>query len=79
MSDLVYCYHCRKQHPREEMRLIVCNSGKRWRCLTSINAAVKTKNDMASRDAYGKKVTEANKVEAQLIMRLRNAMAKSAA
>lgn len=66
-DDKAYCYHCRAHHPKEEMRLVVGKAGKRWRCIKSIEA---TKVSTAERDAYGKKVTEANSAEQKSRMRL---------
>jgi len=77
MSDTVYCYHCRAQHPRAEMRLIVSKTGKRWRCVNSIKAAATSAKDIALRDAYGKKVSEDNKELASLRQHIRNAIEKT--
>lgn len=57
MSDTIYCYHCSRSHPREEMRHIHTRTGARWRCIKSIQA---TKRSVAERDAFGKKVTAIN-------------------
>ena len=57
MSDTLYCYHCGRHHPREEMRQIETKAGKKWRCVKSIEA---TKRGVAERDAWGKQVTEIN-------------------
>lgn len=57
MSDTVYCYHCGREHPREEMRRIHTKGGSRWRCLKSIRA---TRRSVAERDAFGKQVTAMN-------------------
>lgn len=59
-ADTAYCYHCGRHHPIEEMRQLVTKTGKRWRCIKSIEA---TKADRQTRDAFGKKVTEVNKAE----------------
>ena len=67
MSQTAYCYHCVKHHPIEEMRLLVTKTGKRWRCLKSIEA---TKAGTAQRDAFGRVVTEINKAEAQAKLRI---------
>lgn len=69
-SETIFCYHCRTHHPKEEMRLLVTKTGKRWRCLKSIEA---TKQGKAAREAYGKQMTEANKAEARSKARLLNA------
>ncbi len=60
MTDTLYCYHCRRHHPKEEMRRIHSNTGSRWRCNRSIQA---TKRSVAERDAFGKRVTEINSAE----------------
>jgi hypothetical protein len=44
------------------MRLVVSKTGKRWRCLQSIEAAKSSKNE---REAFGRQISEANKSEAQ--------------
>jgi len=62
MSETVYCYHCRLRHPKEEMRLIETKTGKRWRCIKSIEA---TKRGREAREAFGREVTAINKAEAQ--------------
>jgi hypothetical protein len=62
MAETVYCYHCRLRHPKEEMRLIETKTGKRWRCIKSIEA---TKRGREAREAFGREVTAINKAEAQ--------------
>jgi len=69
MASTVYCYHCKAAHPREDMRMIVTKNGKRWRCVHSIEAA---KADIVKRDAFGRKVSEKNKLEAQAKIRIRS-------
>lgn len=71
-SSTVYCYHCHAQHPREEMRLVVSKSGKRWRCIASIKAAQKSKEE---REAFGRKVSAINKAEAQAKLKARSNLA----
>ena len=61
-ADTAYCYHCGKHHPIGEMRQIVTKTGKRWRCIKSIEA---TKANRETRDAFGKKVTEINRADSQ--------------
>ncbi len=61
-DDTIYCYHCQRRHPKEEMRRLETKTGTRWRCIASINAA---KQSREAREAYGKQMTEANKAEAQ--------------
>ncbi len=60
MSDTLYCYHCGRHHPREEMRQIETKGGKRWRCIQSIEA---TKRGAAERDAFGKSVSAVNSAQ----------------
>ena len=57
MSDTIFCYHCGRPHPKEEMRLLHTKTGKRWRCISSIRA---TKRAVSERDAFGKRVTAMN-------------------
>lgn len=61
-AETAYCYHCGKHHPIEEMRQIATKTGKRWRCIKSIEA---TKVNRETRDAFGKKVTEINRADCQ--------------
>ena len=67
MSDLLFCYHCRAYHPKEEMRQIDTKGGKRWRCIKSIEA---TKVGRNSREAFGREQTAINKAEAQAKKRI---------
>lgn len=70
MSDTAYCYHCQRHHPKEEMRQIETKTGKRWRCIKSIEA---TKGGRLAREAFGRQTTDANKAEAKSKARLVNA------
>jgi len=56
--ETLYCYHCGRHHPREEMRQIETKGGKKWRCIKSIEA---TKKSSVLRDAFGKTVTADNR------------------
>jgi hypothetical protein len=67
MSDTEYCYHCGTRHPRTEMRQIETKTGKRWRCIKSIEA---TKRSTAERDGFGRRVSAENKAGAQSKARL---------
>lgn len=67
LPQTAYCYHCVKHHPVEEMRQLVTKTGKRWRCLKSIEAA---KQNREAREAFGRGVTEINKAEAQAKLRI---------
>jgi hypothetical protein len=62
MDETLYCYHCRARHPKEQMRLLNTKTGKRWRCIRSIEA---TKRGREAREAFGREVTAINKAEAQ--------------
>jgi len=64
MSETAYCYHCGIHHPVEQMRQIVNNNGRRWRCIKSIEA---TKAGIAKRDAFGRQMTAFNKADAKAI------------
>jgi hypothetical protein len=64
----IYCYHCGRHHPREEMRQIETKGGKKWRCIKSIEA---TKKTSSQRDAFGKTVTTINKAENQARIKAR--------
>jgi len=66
MSETAFCYHCGAHHPLEEMRQILTKTGKRWRCVKSIEAA---KVGIAKRDAFGQQVKADNKAEAQAKIR----------
>jgi hypothetical protein len=67
-SENIYCYHCGRHHPREEMRRIETKGGKKWRCIKSIEA---TKKSSTQRDAFGKTVTTINKAENQARIKAR--------
>lgn len=62
-----YCYHCGIHHPIEEMRQLATKTGKRWRCIKSIEA---TKRSAAERDCFGQRVSAINKAENQSKARL---------
>ena len=55
-SPGIYCYHCRVEHPREKMRLIVTKTGRRWRCIQSIEVA---KQNRRQREASERKIPDA--------------------
>jgi hypothetical protein len=58
MTDMIFCYCCRAHHPREQMRPYPTRTGKRWRCLRSIEAA---RSDRDVRDAFGRSQSEINR------------------
>lgn len=61
-EELIYCYHCQTRHPKSEMRQIETKGVKRWRCIKSIEA---TKQSREAREAFGRQVTENNKMQAR--------------
>ena len=60
MSTTLYCYHCRTYHARDAMRLLVSKTGKRWRCIRSIELA---RRAVAEREAFGRRMSAINKAE----------------
>lgn len=67
-TETLFCYHCGRHHPREEMRQIETKGGKRWRCIKSI---VATKKSSTLRDAFGKTVSAINTSENQARVKAR--------
>jgi len=67
-TETIYCYHCGRHHPANEMRQIETKGGKKWRCIQSIQA---TKKSSAQRDAFGKTVTMSNRSENQTRIKAR--------
>lgn len=57
-AETLYCYHCSTQHPKTAMRQILTKTGRRWRCVKSIEA---TRQGRASREAFGRQTTAINK------------------
>jgi hypothetical protein len=57
MTDTIYCYHCRRHHPADEVRLVQTKGGKRWRCMQSLRSC---RGSRVRRDAFGKSVSEFN-------------------
>jgi hypothetical protein len=57
MTEEIFCYHCRRHHPRAEVQLIETRTGKRWRCIKSVIAS---QAGRGQRDAFGHAVTAAN-------------------
>lgn len=58
MSESVYCYHCRRHHPRSEVVLVESRGVKRWRCRQSLALG---RRSVDQRDAFGRAVSEANR------------------
>lgn len=68
MSDTAYCYHCGTYHPKVEMRQIdTKRSGKRWRCIKSIEAVRAGKE---ARATFGQQTSAINREAAQAKMRI---------
>lgn len=57
MTNLAFCYHCRRYHPEDEMKIVVVGGRSRWRCKKSLDA---TSASQAARDAYGQMVRAQN-------------------
>lgn len=57
MPDTVFCYSCRKHHPRDDVIQVQSKGVTRWRCMKSIAESQKSRDE---RDAFGKAVTELN-------------------
>ena len=58
MTDEAYCYHCRRDHPRAEMRLVHTNGRRRWRCRRSLDSVGASPEE---RDAFGRQVSAMNR------------------
>lgn len=61
MTELVFCYHCRRQHPADEVTLVHGRGVRRWRCRKSIALS---RNSTIQRDAFGKAVSQLNQSNA---------------
>ncbi len=61
-AETLYCYHCCIQHPKTVMRQILTKTGKRWRCIKSIEA---TRRGHAEREAFGRQTTAINKARTE--------------
>ena len=60
MPDTAFCYHCAIHHSKSEMRQILTKRGLLWRCVKSIEAAKKGREE---REAFGRQVTANNKAD----------------
>ena len=58
MSDQVFCYHCRRYHPADQVTLVQSRGFKRWRCRQSLALG---RSSSAARDAFGRAVSELNR------------------
>lgn len=72
MPESKFCYCCRVHHPIDQMRQFPTRQGLRWRCVRSIEAAVRSRPE---RDAFGQQQTrinhEAASRAAEFVQRLR--------
>jgi hypothetical protein len=66
MSETAFCYQCGIHHPIEEMREILTKSGKRLRCIKSIEAS---RQGRAERQGFGSQTTACNKTDTQVKIR----------
>lgn len=60
--EVRYCYHCGTYHAANTMRQIVSKTGRRWRCLRSIDAARK---GIEARTAFGRQTSATNSAKAR--------------
>ena len=51
MSDQVFCYHCRRHHPADQVTQVCVRGVKRWRCRQSLALS---RSSAAARDAFGR-------------------------
>ena len=58
MGDQVFCYHCRRYHPADQVTLVQSRGFKRWRCHRSLALS---RASSAARDAFGRAVSELNR------------------
>ena len=58
MSDQVFCYHCRRYHPADQVTQVCVRGVKRWRCRRSIALS---RASSAARDAFGRAASEVNR------------------
>lgn len=59
MEDRFFCLRCGKYHPQSEKAIITTAKGeRRLSCVHRVNAK---QGDQATRDAFGKTITERNK------------------
>ena len=73
-TSLLYCYHCRKHHARNEVRRVWTAAGFRWRCIASIRESRRPTNE---RDAYGRAKTQENREEARRLALQRVSLSRS--
>lgn len=58
MPETLFCYSCRRHHPRELMCRFPTRHGLRWRCRRSIEASL---SSVSERDAFGHRQTQINR------------------
>lgn len=66
MTELVFCYHCRRHHPANEMTQVENRGVKRWRCRASLSVG---RRSVAVRDAFGKAVSQMNRISCAMAPR----------
>lgn len=72
MTEDLFCYHCRTNHRKDQMRRVFTKGGLRWRCVDSLQGA---RRSVAERDAFGRAQTEQNRADAsRLAARVRHGM-----
>lgn len=64
MTEMVFCYCCRVHHPKDQMRPFKTSHGERWRCIRSIEAAARARQE---RDAFGRQQTAINREDSRRI------------
>ena len=62
MIETLFCYCCRVHHDKNQMRLFPTRQGYRWRCIRSIEAAARSRQE---RDAFGQQQSEINRETAR--------------
>ncbi len=66
MTELLFCYHCRRHHPADEMTQVESRGVRRWRCRASLSVG---RRSVAVRDAFGKAVSQMNRLSCALAAR----------
>jgi hypothetical protein len=66
MTEPVFCYSCRTDHPLNQMQQFRTRHGLRWRCRRTIAAA---KSSVAEREVFGRQQTEINLNTAEKLAR----------
>lgn len=64
LPEQFYCHHCHVHHPRQQGVRVQTRAGYRWRCRSSLQAALAP---VSERDAFGQRQTEFNRQHARYI------------